>query len=199
MASPLTLPAELFNEITSFLSYDDARSLRLTNKLARELINPLVLRHKRTLLKADLLASEAAESASRTEAVANAARWAQYFPTASVPANKIEAHRTSRAESLNCYSCLKSLPRGRFNSTQLQGPRSLGHRECSKRFCMECGWKKGIWERGTVMGKGREVVLVCRCCGELEKGVGDQNLKRSRVCSEKCLAEMKEAEEGIVT
>ncbi|ETI23393.1 hypothetical protein G647_05194 [Cladophialophora carrionii CBS 160.54] len=187
------LPAELTSQITSQLEYHDAVSFRLTCRSARELI-PFEkgLCVKRATLKASLLAAERADEERRGEIWQNAHTWAALFPASAGPGGppnegmtNLHNNRITRAERLNCYACLRTLPCSEFHAGQMKGLRSLGHKEHAKRFCIDCGWGKGIWARGSAAGRGAQCVVICRLCGGLNRRA-DPLFRRERVCSMAC-------------
>ncbi|EXJ62759.1 hypothetical protein A1O7_03198 [Cladophialophora yegresii CBS 114405] len=186
------LPTELTSQITAQVDYHDATSFRLTCRSARDLI-PFKkdLAVKRATLRACLLAAERAESQRRVEAWQNAHNWAAFFPRSAGPGGPNEGvtnlhnNRITPVEHLNCYACLRTLPRGKFHVGQTKGLRSLGHKEHAKRFCVDCGWGKGIWTRGSAAGRGAQCVVVCRFCGGLNREA-DPLCRRERVCSMTC-------------
>ncbi|OCT55105.1 hypothetical protein CLCR_03023 [Cladophialophora carrionii] len=193
------LPAELTSQITSQLGYHDAVSFRLTCRSARELI-PFEkgLCVKRATLKASLLAAERADEERRGEIWQDAhtsGAAAALFPESAGPGGapnegnegmtNLHNNRITRAERLNCYACLRTLPCSEFHAGQTKGLRSQGHKEHAKRFCIDCGWGKGIWARGSAAGRGAQCVVICRFCGGLNRRA-DPLFRRERVCSMAC-------------
>ncbi len=186
------LPAELTNQIILDLSYHEASSFRSTCKAAGILI-PFkeVLLYKRATLKAALLTEEDFDNTHRQRAWENAHIWAQFFPATTQPGgpnegiNNIHDNRITRTDELTCYACLKSLPLDAFHDGQSKGVRGLGHKEHAKRFCIECGWRKKIWVKGAVMGRGAHCIVVCRFCADLNRGA-DALFRKERICGMNC-------------
>ena len=154
-----------------------AAAFRATCSVLSRLITFTSLKEMRRMLKATLVAAEAAEYRSR---------WEQHASKLPQRPTDLNEHWTTHADYLNCYLCLRLLPRDDFASTQLQGGRCLGHKSYAKRFCIDCGWRKKIWERGSVKGRGKRAIIVCIRCGGLNRSDPPQWFKYYRVCSTKC-------------
>ena len=186
------LPNELTDLIVTHLNYHDAVSFRSTCRAASELI-PFrwVLHSKRESLKETLLTRERSDDRIRREAWSNGFNWAQYFPATTQVGGpnhgltNLHDNRITYVDELNCYVCLRTLPRSDFHDTQVMGPRSLGHKEHPKRFCIDCGWRKEIWGRGAVMNRGPRCIVVCRFCGDLNRRA-DALFRKERICGMKC-------------
>jgi len=85
-------------------------------------------------------------------------------------------------DMLVCYSCFSELPRERFANSQVTKRRDYGHRRGWRRFCEECGVKRGFWVKGTVLRghSGGEVKVVCVRCGKLR--VTDSTALQKSMC-----------------
>lgn len=192
-ASPLffPLPRELSDQVISNLDYHDLLSLRQVCQSTSFLIPFSLLKSLRLLLKQALVVEEQSEHASRELKYNNMVRWARAFPQenrqrdSSRMISNIHTNTITKATWLNCYACLKRLPRECFTDSQVTGSRSLGHKNSSRRFCKLCGVRKGIWERGTTVKETKCTWLVCKTCGSIMKA--DTRYKRARVCSAECL------------
>jgi hypothetical protein len=184
------LPPELIFEFTDRLGYYDAAALRQSCTAATRWIPFGELRRKRTALKSELMSAELADYKARYELYLDPLRWASAYPGYAPNMNNLHRHESLCAEHLNCYVCLKTLPRDYFTLTQLTGSRSLGHSGFKKRFCIGCGRMKHIWSKGDVIGCGKHTVVICRlpACDGISKGYADPELKRNRVCSQNCLS-----------
>ncbi|KIX98069.1 uncharacterized protein Z520_06149 [Fonsecaea multimorphosa CBS 102226] len=193
------LPLDMFNDLMSDLDYESILAFRQTSRLAAALVPLNHIIQLRQSIRASLLAEERADYQRRQVAYANQRRWATAFPQ-SVQAglqpqahgaantaapnssvNNIHRNRIMRAERLNCYACLKHLPRECFVEGQVTGRRSLGHNDAGRRFCKVCGVNKGIWDKGTVIQDGRCTLVLCRTCNALDRV--EAGSKREGVCS----------------
>ncbi|KAL6242704.1 hypothetical protein RBB50_010350 [Rhinocladiella similis] len=191
--SLFSLPAELYNQIIPDLNYQDLLSFRLTCRFATGVIPFARLKTLHRMTKQTLLEDEKMDLEAREVRYAIMEQWALAFPNAAGrnwnshdnTAN-IHTNRVTRAGYLNCYACLQNLPRECFTRTQTMGKRSLGHRDCGRRFCKACGVKKGIWEKGTTIRDDKHTWTVCKGCNSLREA--DPKHKRAGVCSAECLA-----------
>ncbi|KIW17297.1 hypothetical protein PV08_04488 [Exophiala spinifera] len=177
-----SLPAELYNQIVRDLDYQDVLAFRLTCRSAIGVVPFTRLKVLHRTTKQKLLEDEKVELDSREARYEIMEQWALAFPHAGrnwkshdTTAN-IHMNRIMRASYLNCYACLQSLPLECFTRTQTMGKRSLGHRDCGRRFCKACGVKRGIWEKGTSIRDGKRVWIVCGGCSALREA--DPNYKR---------------------
>ncbi|KIW27081.1 uncharacterized protein PV07_06859 [Cladophialophora immunda] len=203
-ASIFNLPLDMFDDLMADLDYESLVAFRQTCRLAAALIPLAQIIQIRQSLRASLLAEEHADYQRRQVAYANQRRWAGVFPPSvqanippdiSAPAdslNNIHRNRITRAERLNCYACLKRLPRQCFVESQVMGRRSLGHADAGRRFCRACGVKKGIWDKGSVVKDGRRTLVLCKKCNSL--GRVDAGAKKGGICS-RCMCQSV-AEEG---
>ncbi|KAJ5111162.1 hypothetical protein N7532_001697 [Penicillium argentinense] len=65
-----------------------------------------------------------------------------------------------------CKYCLKLRPSHAFADNQLNGRRSKGDAECDRRVCLDCGFRKGIYQPGQpIVVNGRRQIL-CSLCNE---------------------------------
>ncbi|KAH0846591.1 hypothetical protein AYO21_11617 [Fonsecaea monophora] len=193
------LPVDMFDDLMSGLDYESLLTFRQTCRSAATLVPLARMVEIRQALRVRLVAEEHAEYQRRQVAYTNQRRWASVFPQTVQAApppqspgiagtnapmnslNNIHRNRIMRAERLNCYACLKCLPRECFVKGQVTGRRSLGHGEAGRRFCKACGVKKGIWDKGSVIKDGRRTWVVCRWCNSL--GRVEAGSKEAGICS----------------
>ena len=183
------LPVELIDQIISSLSsldYEDACSFRLTCRAASLLIPFKRLVRMRKVIKALLVFVEEMTFLSHEE-LQNDRRYMDPQFQSTFPEQYQAWVEKCVPESLTCYACLKDLPRSEFASTQLQGNRRFGRTKFKKRFCIDCGWRKKIWERGSVRRLEKGAIIVCQRCGGLNRSNPSMKLRQGRVCSQKCL------------
>ncbi|OAP57032.1 hypothetical protein AYL99_09145 [Fonsecaea erecta] len=203
------LPLEVFDDLMSTLDYESVLAFRQTCRLAASLVPLTTVAQARQALKTTLLARERAEYERRQVAYANQRRWAGVYPQSVQPIappqadvvaniislgsalNNIHRNHITRAEQLNCYSCLKALPRECFVESQVTGRRSLGHHEARRRFCRTCGVTKGIWEKGTVIRDGRCTLVLCKACNNLKTPTPEsKNEGMCELCHHEATCEM---------
>ncbi|EXJ86527.1 hypothetical protein A1O3_03478 [Capronia epimyces CBS 606.96] len=184
--SMFTVPQELKDQILSGLEYHDVVNLRQTCHAATKLVPSAMIKDLRAKLKNELRAEEQADHGRRQIRLNNSATWARAFPESSIHAiNNIHANFFTKATRLNCYICLRKLPRECFTDAQAMGSRSLGHKDATQRFCKLCGVRSGIWEKGTSFKDAKQSRVLCRGCNSIQKA--DCNFKQAGVCSARCL------------
>ncbi|KAK6365229.1 hypothetical protein LTS17_011462 [Exophiala oligosperma] len=187
-----SLPVELYDQIITDLNYQDILSFRLTCRFATGVISFTRLKALHQFTKNKLLEDEKTDLEAREVRFAIMEQWALAFPYAGRNWNSqdttanIHTNRVMRASHLNCFACLQKLPRDSFTRTQTMGKRSLGHKDCGRRFCKACGVKKGIWKKGTTIKDDKHTWIVCKACSSLKEA--DPKHKREGVCSAECLA-----------
>jgi len=185
------LPNEIIVLIASYLDYHSLLPFRRACHAIAALISLDELKARRHSLKTALLAEEQAEYADRQSKFATFSRWARAFPHeyrtwgSSDTLSNIHANFITKATSLNCYACLRKLPRECFTDGQAMGSRSLGHREANRRFCKLCGVNKGIWLLGMTMRESKQTWIFCKACRSITKA--DWRFKQDGVCSSECL------------
>ncbi|KEF61547.1 uncharacterized protein A1O9_03114 [Exophiala aquamarina CBS 119918] len=183
-------PRELIELIQSRLTYHDLKALRATCKASKEAILLDDVKIAQTRLKATLLLQEAADYTQRQQKIAEFSRWARRWPNeyrtywSSDTISNIHKNYITRATRLNCYVCLRSLPRECFADRQATGARSLGHKEAKMRFCTNCGTKRSIWPPGTVLKIVHKSYVACRGCCSIQKG--EVFYRSLGVCSKEC-------------
>lgn len=63
-----------------------------------------------------------------------------------------------------CKFCLKLRPAHTFADNQLYGSRGKRGSECDRRVCLDCGFRKRIYQPGQpIVVNGREQILCCLC------------------------------------
>ncbi|KIX10414.1 uncharacterized protein Z518_01496 [Rhinocladiella mackenziei CBS 650.93] len=192
-----SLPKELSDQILSHLTYNDLLPFRLTCHFASALVPFSELKLLRLRLKTALLADERADYEQKQMKFHNFERWARAFPheyrtwDSGDAISNIHANFITKATHLNCYACLRKLPRECFTETQAMGSRSLGHKDGRRRFCRSCGVSKGIWEKGSTVKDARCTWIICRGCDKMRKCDPDPALKSDGVCSAACLEKVR--------
>ncbi|KIW97023.1 uncharacterized protein Z519_02415 [Cladophialophora bantiana CBS 173.52] len=200
MASKTTifdLHVEILDIVLTHLDYESIAAFRQTCPPAAAMVPLAKIMRLRQGIRASLLEEEHADHQRRQEAFTNQRRWAVVFPQSvqgdaantTNDSNNIHRNRITRAERLNCYACLKHLPRECFVKGQVTGSRSLGHRDGHRRFCKACGVKKRIWEKGAIIKDGGCTLVVCKVCNLLRRV--DAEGKKVGICSV-CLAASQE-------
>lgn len=212
--SLFTLPQELKDRILSDLEYHDLVNLRqVCRAAAKALVSYPWLKAMRAKLKAAMLAEERADYDHRELLFSCFVSYARTFPqecylegsaegtTNDDALNNIHANYITKATRLNCYACLRSLPRECFTDAQAMGSRSLGHKDAQQRFCKACGVQKRIWDKGTLIKDGKQTRVVCRGCHSFQTASSEPGLKHAGVCSAQCMeraaaASISEREQG---
>lgn len=173
------LPPELFNAILFYLEFPSLLCLRLSCKQSGHLITAKVLVDARRELAAMLFDKEMTryyEIQEKYRQVVSFDLALEYPPTSELEIELYSSQSTTdqvpEVEMLACYVCLRELPVQQFVKTQASGRRSLGHREAGKRFCTECGFRRGIWEPGKVIKDFNGYLVVCRKCKQLKQVKG---------------------------
>ncbi|RVX68107.1 hypothetical protein B0A52_08247 [Exophiala mesophila] len=186
------LPREILLIIYNRLTHSELGSLRATCKAATEIVDlEMDIKRAHSRRKASLLAEEKADYALRQRKYENYSRWARPNPNeyrtyySSDTISNLHKNYITRAERLNCYSCLTTLPRECFGDKQITGSKSLGHKDARLRFCMACGLKKGFYLPGTVFKMAMKSCIVCKGCNSIQRG--DPFHRAKGVCSPECL------------
>jgi len=118
--SLLALPPELLDQICSFIDYPDIASVRLTCKKALRHVPPKSLLTKRKEYAGLLFSQEKSRS--------------------------YRLRNVRDVEVLPCYVCLKLKHRDHFAESQTIKRRCFGHSDAMKRFCIDCGIKRQLWD-----------------------------------------------------
>jgi hypothetical protein len=171
------LPQEILDTVFTnpALDYHDLLSLRLASPIFAKSIPFTNMKASRALAKTMLLQQEEAEYLA----------W------------MCDPRRPANPPFSFCYACLLRKPSSEFAATQRTKSRGLMKDEHARRFCTDCGWRKGIWEKGSMRLRGRNTILICRGCGGLSVGSLDALCRRYRVCGIKCWADVvREGREG---
>lgn len=189
------LPREILLIIYQRLTHSELGSLRATCKAATEIVDlDKDIKRAHSRRKASLLAEEMADYALRQRKYANYSRWARPNPNeyrtyySSDTISNLHKNYITRAERLNCYSCLTTLPRQCFGDKQITGGKSLGHKDARLRFCMACGVKKALYLPGTVFKMAMKSYVVCKGCISVQRG--DPFHRSMGVCSTDCLSKI---------
>jgi hypothetical protein len=164
----IMLPREILDTICtqSTLDYHDLLSLRLASPMIAGSIPFTHLKAARALAKQSLLQEEHLEHQL----------WL----------SDLRHSSTANPPYLFCYACLNRKPSFEFATTQRTKSRGLMKDEHARRFCTDCGWRKGIWEKGSMRLRGRNTILICRGCGGLSVGALDALCRKYRVCGVTC-------------
>lgn len=67
----------------------------------------------------------------------------------------------------SCSRCLKLRLRGAFADKQVKAKRGKGHAESDRRFCVDCGVRKGIYQPGQMIDINGITHFVCGLCRQL--------------------------------
>jgi hypothetical protein len=81
--------------------------------------------------------------------------------------NITETFISRNTKYFSCYKCLKLRRRRRFDDTQVQQEREKGGSESDRRFCVDYGIKRGIYELYNRIDIEGLTYFVCRICNNI--------------------------------
>ena len=70
----------------------------------------------------------------------------------------------STDDHFGCYLCYRVMPASEFGDKQLLGDRRKEDKECTRGFCIACGFANSIYTLGTRITKGRIHMWFCHVC-----------------------------------
>jgi hypothetical protein len=182
------LPQEMLDHILSLLPFWDLESL--ADAYGEDVVRNDYLCRVRRETSAAMWAEEKNDHRSRDAKFENYARWPRAFPNenrtywSGDTISNLHKNYLTLSTKLNCYCCLRSLPRECFSDKQATGARSLGHRMARSRVCMRCALKRGLWPTGTVLKVFKKTMIICPQCKKMVRV--EPGYRRFGVCSAGC-------------
>jgi hypothetical protein len=156
-----SLPQEVLLCILTFLPFPALKNLQSTSHFFQALPSPTLLSSAQKSYSSSLFAHEQ-----------DMAKLLAQNETSTKFGEKPSMRNIHEIDDmLVCYCCFREQLKGRFANTQVTKKRAFGHRDGCRRFCKECGVKRGFWAKGTVL-RGfwwEELRVVCVRCGELRE------------------------------
>lgn len=174
------LPHDIHVCILVFLDWQSVKALRLSCQIFTSLLPKEQLESQRTLCatlvhwqETELLRLVEAEYWEAAEQAFLGLNYSGFSSSHDPDLAAILKRRTCSSDLLPCYFCLRWLPSSTadnkfatescFSRTRSTMEFDLGGKRAKSRNCIECGFRKGMYHRGTVVKQS----YVCLGCGKM--------------------------------